>query len=223
MGTRKKQQTLSLRKTDWLGLIGTTLTLLVSQVVHADHRPDDAVTAAIVQQVSDSHRLYQRALARRDAAMLAIAAELRAEALGTWQPKGDVDGGLPTPRDMIEQAATWAAGDEALSTLVNRFAERRFRGNTNGPLVRHTMISAARPLTIEAAFTPEFPAVIYLEGAPNGHFDLRVFDADGSTVCMDNSDKAYKLCRFLSSRADPYTVTATSDNDDAVELLVITN
>ncbi|MEO0577764.1 MAG: hypothetical protein AAFZ58_03665 [Pseudomonadota bacterium] len=197
--------------------------LLAGDVGLADHRGTDNGVGAVVQQVADSRRLYQRALARQDAAMLAIAAELRAEALGTWQPTGDTDGGLPTPHDMLQQAKRWASIDDALSAVVEQIGRRRHRGNINGPLVRHVTIESGNPLNLNTAFTPKFPAVVYLEGVPDVRFALRVLDSEGTPVCEDASAKTYKLCRFLPDRTEPYVVTATSRETAPIELLLITN
>ena len=204
-------------------IVAIALAFLGGDLSRADPRSTDTAVSAMIQQVADSRRLYQRALARQDAAMLAIAAELRAEALGTWQPTGNADGGIPTPHDMLEQARQWASHDDALGVVVDRIGQRRHRGNINGPLVRHVTIDSRRPFSIDTAFTPKFPAVVYLEGVPNARFAVRILDPDGAPVCEDASARTYKLCRFLPDRSEPYSVEATSSDAAPLELLIITN
>ena len=204
-------------------IAGAAFALLAGNSCIADHNSTSNGVDAVIQQVADSRRLYQRALARQDAVLLAIAAELRAEALGTWQPTGDAEYGLPTSHDMLQLAKGWASNDDALSVVVERIGRRRHRGNTNGPLVRHVTIASDSPLSLSTTFTPKFPAVVYFESLSDVRFAVRVLDSDGIPVCEDASAKTHKLCRFLPDRPEPYSVTATSIEVTPIELLLITN
>ncbi|MEO0617168.1 MAG: hypothetical protein AAFY69_13645 [Pseudomonadota bacterium] len=180
-------------------------------------------TQALVQQVEDSQRLYYRGFARQDPVAMALAAELRAEALGTWEPEGNIEGGLPTPSEMLDAANRAARGDSAMQAVVQRIGERRRRGNINGPLVKHASVSADEPLKISATFDNSLPAIVYVEGVPRRLFYIRVAAESGQTVCQDDSPLPRKLCRFQPAETGRYVLEVTTEDADAAELLIITN
>lgn len=183
--------------------------------------PADVATPQRIQLLEDSARLYERGVARGDPVVMALAAEMRADALGGWSAVA-VESPL-SPAVWLGRAKTIASGDAASGEIIRRIERRRLRGGVEGPFIRQAPISAGVTFEHKSAFEPGLPAVVYVESARPANFALRVEDPDDRVICRDNSVRPRKLCRWNVETRGSYSITVSSDDEETFDILVIVN
>lgn len=182
---------------------------------------DDSALPARIQLMADSARLFRRGEAKGDALAMALAAEMRADALGGWRV-GDSESAL-TPAAFLAAAKKASAGDAAASEIIRRIEARRMRGGVDGPLIRTAVIGAGKTFEYTNVFEPRQPAIVYVESAKATDFVLTVMDADNNEVCEDNRKLPRKICRWRVSTRDEYSVRVSNSGDADLEVFVIVN
>lgn len=203
----------------------TGLTIVLSACASSNERRalsfDESALPARIQLMEDSARLFRRGEAKGDPVAMALAAEMRADALGGWRI-GDSESAL-TPAAFLAAAKRASAGDAAANEIIRRIEARRLRGSASGPLIRKTVIGAGNTFEYASAFEPRQPAIVYVESADATDFVVTVMDADDKGVCEDNRKLARKICRWRVSSRDEYSISVSSGASAEFDVLVIIN
>lgn len=167
--------------------------------------------------------LFAQGQRRGDGATMAIAAELRADALGGWRTKDDVEGGVLSPEAMLEAAERVAGSDVIARAMVQRVRDRRTRGRADGPLVRHLEVSGGAPHRVEIDFEADRPAIIYVEAPGRAHVALTVRDSAQTVICQLVDDRPRKICRWMPAAREDHEIEISNPKAEPVEILLITN
>ena len=189
----------------------------------SDRQPARDDFAMVEAGLEDADRLYRSGISAGEPVMMGLAAEMRADLLGSWSPAGDQSGGVLSPEEMMSRARETAGKDALALAYLDRIEGRRTRGRTDGPAVRHIFVSSQAAFADELAFQGGLPAVIYAEGEPEADFVLTVGAAGGTGIECSDPAKPRQVCRWHPKEPQTVSVRISTDSEQPVELLFITN
>tara|TARA_R100001086_G_scaffold232491_2_gene153725 strand:+ start:2994 stop:3650 length:657 start_codon:yes stop_codon:yes gene_type:complete len=176
-----------------------------------------------IMLMQQSSTLYQTGLERSDAIAIALAAELRAEAMGGWTHKNNREGGVPTANDIMAVALKLAESDPLGAAVAQRILERRTRGRIEGPFVEMVTIDPSEDFVTDVTFEENRPVVIYVETPVDRASNVTVRKSDGQVVFTDNRVHSRKLCKWTAEQQETYELSILNSSDSPLEALVITN
>ncbi|MCI4643504.1 MAG: hypothetical protein MRY64_01845 [Hyphomonadaceae bacterium] len=205
----------------------TALCVLLASCMHSGADRAAPLMEDSFSQIEDelaaADRLFVRGQKSNEPVVMGLAAEMRALSLGSWQPAGDLPGGVLSPEEMLDMARQAAGTDTLALAYLDRIEARRTRGRVNGPVVRHLQVSRTAPFSEEILFQADLPAIIYTESEPGASYALSILQTDTLGVQCSDPDKIRQICRWQADGARPVSVQIETENPDLLEILFITN
>ena len=180
-------------------------------------------TPVWLTRFEESGELFRRGAARRDAILVAVAAEMRAEALRSWVVENDDADVVTDALEMIELARSLAQGDPHAEAIVERRAAKKHRGAVSGPIVTTGAARRGNDYSTDVDFEDGLPAVVYIETISAAPIEFAVQKSEGGDLCRDRAISRKKICRWTAAENSRVRIDVATRSDEPLEFLLITN
>jgi hypothetical protein len=128
-----------------------------------------------------------------------------------------------TAAGLYKEARQLAAGDRAITALIDRLSSAGSKGNVDGPVEHSDVVNANSTDVYEIQFAGDQTAGVLVRGDGDTDLDLFVFDEHDNLICSDEDSSDEAFCVWTPAWTGTFSVQVKNFGDVANRYEISTN